>query len=78
VIGLAVYAALLVCALATVFGSSAGSSLARTAVAACFCAILLDSFGYTGFTIDPATWALLALAVALRRSPPAPAATIPG
>ena len=77
-IGLGVYAALLVCALATVFGAGAGASLARTAVAACFCALLLDSFGYTGFVIDPATWALLALGVALRRNPPEPSATITG
>ncbi len=77
VIGLIVYVAMLVCALATVFGAGAGASLARTAVAACFCAILLDSFGYTGFVIDPAVWALLALGVALRLNPPAASATIP-
>ncbi len=77
VIGIVVYAALLVSALATVLGGGAGNSLARTAVAACFCAILLDSFGYTGFVIDPATWALLALAVALRRNPPGDTATVP-
>ncbi len=76
VIGLILYAALLVCALVTAFGAHAGASLARAAVAACFCAILLDSFGYTGFVIDPAVWALLALAVALRRNPPAPSATM--
>ena len=76
VIGLAVYAALLACALAVVLGGGAGTSLARTAVAACFCSILLDSFGYTGFVTDPAVWALLALGIALRR-PPAPSATIP-
>ena len=40
-------------------------SLARTAVAACFVAMIVDSLGYTGFAIDPATWALLALGVAL-------------
>jgi O-antigen ligase len=75
-IGLVLYVALLVCALVTVFGAGAGLSLARTAVAACFCAILLDSFGYTGFVIDPATWALLGLGIALRRNPPEPSATI--
>ena len=89
-IGLLVDVVLLVCALATVFGGGAARSLARTAVAACFCAILLDSFGYTGFVSDPATWALLALGIALRReaeprraaaeppgsNPPAPSATI--
>ena len=77
VIGLVVYGAMLVCALATVLGGAAGASLARTVVAACFVTILIDSFGYTGFAIDPATWALLGLGVALRRDPPEPSATIP-
>jgi hypothetical protein len=90
VIGLLVYAALLVCALATLFGAGPGASLVRTAAAACFVAILIDSFGYTGFVIDPATWALLGLGIALRReaepsraaveaptsNPPEPSATI--
>jgi hypothetical protein len=76
-IGLVVYVALLVTALATVLLGGAGASLARTAVAACFVAMLVSSLGYTGFTTDPATWALLALGVALRRSPPGRSATIP-
>ena len=38
------------------------------AVAACFVAMLVPSLGYAGFVIDPATWALLGLGVALRRS----------
>jgi O-antigen ligase len=75
-IGLAVYAALLVVALVTVLGAGAGSSLARTAVGACFVSMLVSSFGYTGFVIDPAVWALLALGVALRPGPPEPSATI--
>ena len=58
-------------------GAGAGGSLARTAVAACFCAILLDSFGYTGFVIDPATWALLGLGIVARGDPPERSATIP-
>ena len=75
-IGLAVYAALLVVALITVLGAGAGASLARTAVAACFVSMLVSSFGYTGFVIDPAVWALLALGVALRPGPPGLSATI--
>ncbi len=75
-IGLAVYATLLVVALVTVLGAGAGSSLARTAVGACFVSMLVSSFGYTGFVIDPAVWALLALGVALRPGPPEPSATI--
>ena len=66
VIGLAAYLALLVTGLATLFGGAVRSSLARSAVAACFVVLLWDSFGYTGFAIDPAMWALLALGVVLR------------
>ncbi|MFI5121686.1 MAG: O-antigen ligase family protein [Vicinamibacteria bacterium] len=76
VIGLLVYGALLVISLVTMIGGGAGASLARTVAAACYVAILFDSFGYTGFTIDPATWALLGLGVALRASPAEPSATI--
>ena len=70
VIGLAVYAALLVAALIVALGGRAGSSLARTAVAGCFVAMLVHSLGYAGFAIDPATWALLALAVGLYTNVP--------
>lgn len=76
VIGFAVYAALLVVALAMLLGGGAGASLSRTAVGAAFVAMLISSFGYTGFTTDPATWALLAIGLALRRDPPEPSATI--
>ena len=55
-----------------------GRSLMRIVAAACFVAILVDSFGYTGFVIDPATWALLGLGIVARRDPPADFATIPG
>ena len=39
---------------------------ARAGVAACYAALLVHSLGYAGFAIDPATWALLALGLALR------------
>lgn len=71
VIGLAVYLPLLGVALITLLGAAAGSSLARATVGACFVAMLISSLGYTGFTTDPATWALLALGVALWRVRPA-------
>jgi O-antigen ligase len=77
VIGLIVYVGLLVCALATLLGSHPGRSLMRIVAAACFVAILVDSFGYTGFVIDPATWALLGLGITARRDPPGDSATIP-
>ena len=69
--------ALLVTALFVVLGRGAGRSPARTAVAACFVAMTVDSLGYTGFTTDPATWALLALGIALwPADPPGRPATI--
>jgi len=64
VIGLVVYVGLLVVALVTLF-AGARVSLARTAIAACFVAMIVHSLGYAGFVIDPATWALLALGIAL-------------
>ena len=77
VIGLIVYAALLAAALITLLTAGARRSLARVAIGAAFVAMLISSFGYTGFTTDPATWALLAVGLALRRDPPEPSATIP-
>lgn len=70
VIGLALYAALIAAALFTLLGGSPGVSLARTAVAAGFVAMVVHSLGYAGFLTDPATWALLGLGIALRRGPP--------
>ncbi|MGH2950695.1 MAG: O-antigen ligase family protein, partial [Solirubrobacterales bacterium] len=76
-IGVVVYAGLLLIAFVTVLGRGAGTSLPRTATAACFVAMFVHSLGYAGFAIDPATWALLGLGIALRRDPPEPSATIP-
>ena len=82
VIGVIPYVALLAVALVTMLGAGAGSSVARTAVAACFVAMLVHSLGYAGFLTDPATWALLALGVSLRSTinnvPPASSASPPG
>jgi O-antigen ligase len=78
-IGLVVYVALVVLALIVLF-TGAGGSVASAATAACFAAMVVHSLGYAAFTIDPATWALLGLGVALRRgrqataSAPAPGA----
>jgi O-antigen ligase len=66
VIGFGVYLALLATAIATLFGAGVRSSMARSLVAALFVVMVIDSLGYTGFTTDPATWALLALGIALR------------
>jgi putative inorganic carbon (hco3(-)) transporter len=65
-IGIVLYVALVACALVVVL-QGAGGSVTRAAVAACFVAMIVHSLGYAGFVIDPATWALLAVALALRR-----------
>ena len=67
-IGLVVYLALVVLALAVLL-SGAGGSAATAATAACFVAMVVHSLGYAAFTIDPATWALIGVGVALRRGP---------
>jgi O-antigen ligase len=72
IIGFVLYAALLVATVVVLLGERAWLRPGRSAVAACFAAILIHSFGYTGFLIDPATWAILALGIALRLIPPAP------
>jgi O-antigen ligase len=71
-IGLVVYLAVVVLALIVLL-SGARASPGATAVAACFVAILVHSLGYADFTVDPATWALLGVGVALRRPRVAPA-----
>jgi O-antigen ligase len=65
-IGLIVYVALVVLALVALL-SGARASVGAAAVAACFVAIFVHSLGYADFTVDPATWALLGVGVALRR-----------
>jgi O-antigen ligase len=72
-IGLAVYVALVGLALVVLL-SGAGGSAGTAAAAAGFVAMLVHSLSYAGFAIDPATWALLGLGVALRRTHPVPAA----
>lgn len=67
-IGLVLYAALIVASLVAVL-PGAGRSAARTAIAACYAAIIVHSMGYAGFLGDPATWALLGLGLAVRRAP---------
>ena len=66
-IGLIVYLALVVLALVVLF-TGASATAATAATAACFVAMVVHSLGYAAFTIDPATWALLGLGVALRRA----------
>jgi hypothetical protein len=46
--------------------------VARAAVAACTCALVLHTLIYASFLEDPLLWTLLALAAALRIRRPAP------
>jgi O-antigen ligase len=64
VIGLALYVALVLTALMTIF-SQAGRSPPRIALAACFAALLLHTMVYADFLEDPLTWTLLGIGVAL-------------
>jgi O-antigen ligase len=67
-IGLLVYVATVVLALAVLLRRG-GASPGTAAAAACFVAMIVHSLSYAGFAIDPATWALLGLGVGLRRAP---------
>jgi hypothetical protein len=69
-VGVAVYLGLLGAALATLLGGAPGRGPERSAVAACFVAMIVHSIAYAAFAIDPATWTLLALGVALRARAP--------
>jgi putative inorganic carbon (hco3(-)) transporter len=64
-IGLILYVALVVLGLMVLL-DGARRSLAATAVAACFVALIVHSLGYADFSVDPAMWALLGVGVALR------------
>jgi len=66
VLGLAMYAALLVSAFAVLF-ADARRSPPRIAIAACFAALVLHTWTYADFLEDPFTWTLLAVGVALAR-----------
>jgi len=67
VLGLAVYAALLMAAFFVLF-RGAGRSPPRIALAACFVALVLHTWTYADFLEDPFTWAILAVGVALARA----------
>lgn len=81
VIGLIAYLALLAAALARLLGRGAGLSVARSAVAAAFLALLFHTLVYAAFLEDPLTWALLGIGTALTaaaapRRAPAPATPV--
>ncbi|HSJ18578.1 MAG TPA: O-antigen ligase family protein [Solirubrobacterales bacterium] len=68
-VGLIVYAAMVAAGLAALFGAAPGIPAARTALVACFVAMIVHSLAYAGFLTDPATWALLGVGLALARGP---------
>jgi O-antigen ligase len=72
-IGLAVYGALIVSSLVVLLGGPMRASPARTAVGACYVALVVHSLGYADFATDPASWVLAALGLALARMQPADA-----
>jgi O-antigen ligase len=63
-IGLALYAALIFVALQTLL-ARARESVARTAIAAAFAALVVHTMVYAAFLEDPMTWVLLAAGAAL-------------
>jgi O-antigen ligase len=63
IVGLALYVALIVTAIATLI-RGAGRSPPRIAIAACFAALVLHTWVYADFLEDPLTWTLLGLGVA--------------
>jgi O-antigen ligase len=68
VLGLALYLALIVVALATLMRGTR-RSIARAAVAAAFVALLVHTLLYAAFLEDPLAWALLAVGTALAPEP---------
>jgi O-antigen ligase len=66
--GAALYLALLGTMLWVLLGAGVRSGAARAAAAAGVAALIVHSLGYASFLTDPATWALLAVAVGVRRT----------
>ena len=69
VVGLAPYLALLAAGLGALLAVPKRLRIARTALVACFAAMVVHSLAYAGLMIDPVTWALLATGLALARHP---------
>ncbi len=65
--GSIVYVGLLAAMAWALLGAGVSSSPGRAAAAAGLAALVVHSLGYAGLLTDPATWALMALGVALRR-----------
>jgi putative inorganic carbon (HCO3(-)) transporter len=78
IIGFAVYAGLVIVALAALFGGGVRGSPARATLAALFVTMLVHTLGYASFLEDPATWAILAVGVALAGRSAEPPEAAPG
>jgi putative inorganic carbon (hco3(-)) transporter len=65
IVGLIPYFAVVVLSLLVVARPWPRGDPARAGIAACYAALLIHTLGYAGFLIDPITWALLAMALAL-------------
>ena len=84
-VGLALYAALLIACFARLFGGGIFAPLrrpegvARLAVAAAFTGLVVHTLFYADFLEDPTAWVLLAVGIALspRRATPSPTQTAP-
>jgi O-antigen ligase len=76
VVGLAVYLALLVAALARLL-SGARAWWPRAVIAACFVALVIHTWLYAAFLEDPIAWSLLGVGVALARRRPAEEPGVP-
>lgn len=72
-LGLVPYVALLAAALGALIAVPLRLSVARSALVACFAAMVVHSLAYAGLLIDPVTWALVGTGLALARHPVAPA-----
>jgi putative inorganic carbon (HCO3(-)) transporter len=78
-VGVLLYAGLVLVAFVVLLGTAPGIPIARTALVACFVAMVVHSLAYAGFLIDPVTWALLGVGLALGRAPmPAPVPEMTG
>jgi putative inorganic carbon (hco3(-)) transporter len=67
VIGLVQYLALVAAGFGALLAVPAGLPIARSALLACLTAMVVHSLAYAGLLIDPVTWALLGLGLALAR-----------
>ena len=66
VVGLVPYAAVILLSALVMVRPWPGGDPARAGVMACYAALLIHTLGYAGFLIDPITWTLLAMGLALQ------------